>query len=469
MKKKLSIFWRVYRRHFQETISLSIPVIIGQLGFVLMGVIDNMMIGQLTYVHLSAGALANGNFFIIAVLGMGISFAISPLVAEAAAKENHLQTAQYLKQGSWIGLLTGIVLGTLIWFSADLFPYMNQPEEDVVLADSYLRILSFTMMPLMIFLVFKQFVDGLSHTVPAMVITLLGLSFNVLANWLLIYGNWGFPRLELDGAGYGTLSSRIFMMVLMIAYVFRNQRFRIYDLGRGWWRWNLQIMRKILSIGVPSGFQYFFEVGAFTGAAIMVGWLVDGSLYRAAHQIVIQLASLTYMLVSGLAAGAAIRVGNSLGKKDRRQMRLAGMSGIYLGAAFMLLAALSFVVGRELLPALFVEDEKVLTVAANLMIIAAFFQLFDGIQAVGVSVLRGLQDVRIPTLVTFVVYWVISLPLGYVFGFILDWGVEGIWYSFVVSLLLASVVLTSRFWRMTASKAQPYQEAKMQFAQQEKK
>ncbi len=416
-----------------------------------MGVIDNLMIGQLGYVELSASALANGNFFILTVIGMGISFAISPLVAEAAAAGDEARVGQYLRQGVWIALLAGTVLGALVWVSADVLPYMDQPVQDIALADSYLRILSFTVIPLMLFLVFKQFVDGLSHTMPAMVITLLGLGFNILANWVLIYGHWGFPRLELDGAGYGTLASRVFMMVLMIAYVLDPRRFGSYSLGQGWFRWNGQVIRKILSIGVPSGMQYFFEVGAFTGAAIMVGWLVDGSVFRAAHQIVIQLAALTYMLVSGLAAGSAIRVGNGLGKRNIVEVRLAGMSGIYLGAAFMVLAALSFVIGRNFFPGLFVSDPRVLESAAGLMIIAAFFQLFDGIQAVGVGILRGIQDVRIPTLVTFVVYWVISLPVGYFLGFTLGWGVDGIWYSFVLSLLLASVVLTGRFWYLTSS------------------
>lgn len=444
-----------YRKHFRETIFLSIPVIIGQLGHVLMGFIDNLMIGDVGPVHLSAAALANGIFFILTVLGIGITFAITPLVAEADAAQKPHKVGQYLRQGVWVGIGVSVLISLGVYFSADLLYYLDQPRDDVDLAYSYLKILSFSVIPMVFFLVYKQFTDGLSLTRPAMYITLLGLGFNTLANWVLICGRWGFPGLELDGAGYGTLASRIFMMVLMMGYVLTDKRFKKYDVRMKWREFRPKIVRKILEIGFPSGLQYFFEVGAFVGAAVVIGWMENGSANRAAHQIAMNFAGITYMIVTGIAAGATIRVGNSLGRKDTLAMRRAGLSGIYLGGAFMLLAAIVFVFGKESLPRMFVDDPYVLGLAAKLMIIAAFFQLFDGIQAVCVGILRGIQDVRVPTLITFVAYWIIALPLGYFLGFTLNWGVEGIWYSFLVSLVFASVMLTGRFLRLTRSAPKP--------------
>ncbi|RMG27678.1 MAG: MATE family efflux transporter [Bacteroidetes bacterium] len=436
-----------YLRHFRETVVLSVPVIIGQLGNILMGVIDNLMIGRLGYTYLSAAALGNGIFFIIIVLGMGITFAIPPLVAAADAEGNKSLCSQYLRQATYVAAACSVVLCMLMWLAILALPYLQQPPEDVRLATTYTHILNWSVFPMLIFLVFKQFSDGLSFTVPAMVITLLGLGFNTLANWLLIYGHWGLPRMELDGAGYATLLSRILMMLLMVGFVWKHARFRPYRLFRFWHRLQLATMRKIIAIGLPSGFQFFFEVGAFSGAAIMVG--VIGAPERAAHQIVIQLAATTYMVTSGLSAGTSIRVGNALGLRDGINARRAGFAGLGLAAAFMLLMAGIFVLGRHWIPAFFVEDARVLEIAAQLMIISAFFQLFDGVQCVALGALRGLQDVMVPTLITLLAYWVIALPLGYVLAFETQWGVEGLWYSFVAGLGFAAIFLSWRFWRMT--------------------
>lgn len=449
MPQFLLSFWQKYRHHLRETTLLSIPVIVGQLGMTMMGVIDNLMIGKLGTIPLSAASLANADLIIFSVIGLGIAFAISPLVAAAKGAKDDALVGGYFRNGMWVGLGTGIILGGIIWASIYAFPYMGQPVEDLALATSYLKILSLSILPYMLFLTAKQFVDGLSLTIPAMLITLIGLTANVFGNWLLIYGNAGFPALGLDGAGYATLSSRILMMTLMLAYVLFRAKFRRYGVLKDWRLFDMSLIRKILSIGFPSGLQYFFEVGAFAGAVVMVGWLEEGSINRSAHQIVIQLAAITYMLVAGLSSGAAIRVGEAFGQRDIKSVRLAGMAGIYLAVVLMIVASIILIMGRDFFPALFVTDAKVLKLASSLMIIAGLFQLFDGIQAVGIGILRGIQDVKIPTLLAFIIYWLIALPLGYIFGFTLEGGLEGIWYSLVVSLFLASVVLTWRFWRLT--------------------
>jgi MATE family multidrug resistance protein len=307
----------------------------------------------------------------------------------------------------------------------------------------------------MVFFIGKSFVDGLSLTKPAMYVTLLGLGFNVFANWLLIYGNWGFPRLELDGAGIGTLCARTFMAILMTIYIFRASRFKEFRLPWAGADWD--IIKKILRLGIPSGLQWFFEVGAFVAATVMIGWI--GQEERAAHQIAMSLASVTFMFVTGFAAGASIRVGNALGRNDWNNVRKAGNSGLILAMGFMVISAIVFVIGKEWLPSLFLKvdpaaplvtnNAEVLRLAAYLMLVAAFFQIFDGAQAVGAGILRGIQDVKIPTLITLIAYWVIAIPGCYILGFTFDLGLNGVWYAFVGGLGVSAILLTSRFWYLT--------------------
>ncbi|MEM6345772.1 MAG: MATE family efflux transporter [Bacteroidota bacterium] len=449
MPQTFSAFWQTYRQHLIETSLLSVPVIVGQLGMIMMGIIDNLMIGKLGPVALSSASLANADLIIFQVIGLGIAFAISPLVAGAKVVGDKSLVGGYFKNGIWVCLFTGLILGAIVFTSVYALPYMGQPDQDLALASSYLKILSLSVLPYMLFLGAKQFADGLSLTVPAMIITLIGLVGNTIGNWVLINGKWGFPELGLDGAGYATLFNRVLMMVMMLAYVLFGSRFQEYGVQTNWPSFDIKLVKKILNIGVPSGLQYFFEVGAFAGAVVMVGWLENGSINRSAHQIVIQLAAITYMLVAGLSAGAAIRVGEAFGQRDLKAARLAGMAGIYLAIILMIFASIILILGRDYFPALFISDNEVLRIASGLMLIAGLFQLFDGIQAVGIGVLRGIQDVKIPTILAFVIYWLLALPLGYFFGFTLGGGLEGIWYSLVVSLGLASLVLTWRFWRLT--------------------
>jgi len=458
MQQRLLRFFSPYRTHFRETLSLSIPVIIGQLGFVMMGFIDSLMIGDIGYVHLSASALANGIFFILSVIGMGISFALTPLVAEADAAGKLGRVGDLFRNGLYVAMATSFILGILIYFSAEILPFLDQPAEDIALAETYLRILSISTLPLLVFMALKQFADGLSYTRLAMYITLAGLVVNAGANWVLIYGKFGLPRLELDGAGYGTLFSRVFMMVAMFIYVLRNQAFAKYKLQEGWRNIKEPIIKKILSIGLPSGFQHFFEVAAFVGCTVIIGWLGEtASADRAAHQIVLQMISIAFMVAMGFSAGATIRVGNALGKKDYPNVQRAGLTGVFLAVGFMACSATTLVLGRNIFPAFFNDTPYVLEVSARLMIIGALFQLFDGIQAVGVGILRGIQDVVIPTVITFVAYWVINLPLGYLFALPMGMGVDGIWYSFVVSLIVSASLLMARFMRMTNKMAKDNQ------------
>ncbi|MFK7968910.1 MAG: MATE family efflux transporter [Bacteroidia bacterium] len=451
--KTLSVRSLRYGIHLRDTLLLSFPVIIGQLGQILMGVIDTKMIGALGPVPISAAALGGSMHILVTIISFGVCFMMASLSAEAKAQGNTPYLKSLFKQGIITAIMLGVVLTPINYFSGLLFPIMDQPIADIGPATSYLQILSWSVVPMVVFLMAKSFVDGLSLTRPAMYVTLVGLVINVGANWILIYGKFGFPRLELDGAGYGTVFSRIIMAIMMVAYILWHKQLRAY--AEGGWRADWAVIKRILRLGIPAGAQYFFEVGAFAGAAFIVGLI--GSTPRAAHQIVITLASVTFMVALGISSGASIRVGDAMGRKNGREMQRAGYAGLILVTVFMGLMAVVFLVGKTALPALFLvlekgateaqiaEQAEVLRLAANLMLLAALFQIFDGIQAVGLGILRGIQDTFVPTVVTFVVYWVIALPLGYVLSFELGWGLNGVWIALVASLILAAILHTIRF------------------------
>jgi len=437
------------RKHIVQTLILALPVIIGQLGQVMMGVIDTMMIGSLGYEYVSAVSLANSIFFIIIVLGIGLTYSIAPLIAESMAGGRQEKCRSILQQGARVGIASGILLNIALFISSHFVYKMGQPINDAVNADHFLRVIGFSTTPMLVFLVFKQFTDGLSETVPAMVVTLIGLGANVFFNWILIFGNLGIPALGFIGAAYGTLCARILMAVLMICWVLKSPRYRSFSLRKMWTKYEPVIIKRILQIGIPSGLQNFFEVGAFAGAAIMIGWM--GSVERSAHQITISIASATFMVAVGFSAAAAIRVGDAFGRKDIADIRKAGYAALLITFCVECIFSLTFILGKHALPALFnVTDESVLSICARLMIIGAFFQTFDGIQAVGLGILRGLQDVRIPTIVTLLSYWLISLPLAYWLGFTLKLGVDGAWYAFVISLAIAAIAHTLRFRYLTS-------------------
>lgn len=430
-------------KHIISTLQLAYPVIIGQLGIIMMGVVDSLMVGKLGAAPLAAASLGNGMAFIIMIIGIGVSYAVTPLVAIAVGAAKMEDCGVYFRQSLLVNSVFSIILAILIYFAADLIQYLDQPEEVQIHATSYMKILGLSAVPLLLFQSYKQFIEGLSVMRPAMIITLIANLVNAFANWLLIFGNWGFPALELDGAGWATFASRLFMALALMGFVMNNKFFKKYDVSFHYRSINLPVIKKILSLGLPSGFQYFFEVGAFAFAVVMVGWL--GTAQLAAHQIALNLASISFMAVLGISVAGSIRVGNAVGMKDIAETRRAGFTASFLGASIMFFAGVIFILFRNFLPTLYVNDEVVISYASSLLVIAALFQLSDGTQAVGIGILRGLTDVKIPTAITFIAYWIVGLPVGYILGFTLELGVQGVWIGLLLGLTTSAVLLTLRF------------------------
>ena len=420
---------------------------LSQLGHVLVGVADNMMVGRLGAIPLAAASLANAVFFLLLTFGIGVSYAITPLVAAADGEENKSKIAEILKHGLVINTVAGIILFVIVLLGSGTLNYMNQPEEVVILAIPYLLIITFSILPFMFFQTYRQFAEGLSNTKQAMFITVFANGINVILNYILIFGKLGFPALGLMGAGYATLISRIIMALMMAWYIYSNKRFSEYRIGFQLRNFSKIIFRKMLAIGIPAGMQFAFEVSAFAGAAIMIGWISAEAL--AAHQVAINLASISYMMASGLSAAATVRVGNQLGRKDILMLRRAAFSIYMMVLLFMSAWAIIFFVGRYFLPSLYISDPEVIQQAAILVVIAGLFQLSDGVQVVSLGVLRGLADVKIPTWLTLFAYWGLGLPIGYYLGFPLDWGAEGIWYGLLVGLTVVGLALFIRFNTMT--------------------
>ncbi len=431
--------------HIKETLKLAYPVVIGQLGHMMLGVVDSLMVGQLGAVPLAAASLVNGLILLIIVLGIGMSVALTPLVAIAKGSGNHDQCGIILRQGLLVNLVFSILLVLVVYFFADIIYYLNQPYEVAVLAESYLKILSFSIIPFMLFQTYKQFIEGLSFTKPAMIILIFANIVNAFGNWVLVFGNLGMPKLELDGAGFATLTTRISIAVAIFIYVKYSKQIRQYDPTLRFRSINWSVIKKILDLGVPGGFQMFFEVGGFAFAAVMIGWI--GAKELAAHQIAINLASITFMVGLGISIAATIRVGNYFGKKDLIGIKNAGYSALFIIAIIMGSFGIMFIILRNFLPALYIEDPVVIEIASSLIIIAAIFQVVDGLQVVGIGLLRGLTDLKAPMVIAFIAYWIIGLPVAYLLGFTFGFGVEGVWISFVVGLSIAAIFFIKRFQR----------------------
>ena len=431
------------KKHIVSTFQLAYPVIIGQLGIIMMGVVDSLMVGKLGAAPLAASSLGGSSAFIVLIIGIGVTYAVTPLVAIAVGAGKFEDCGIYFRQSLLVNSILSIIIVVIIYFAADLIQYFDQPQEVQNQAADYMRIIGFSSIPLLLYQSYKQFIEGLSVMRPAMIITLIANLVNVFANWLLIYGNLGFPALGLNGAGWATFASRSFMALALMGFVMNNKFFKKYDVSFHFKSINWPVIKKILSLGLPSGIQYFFEVGAFAFAVVMVGWL--GTAQLAAHQIAINLASISFMAVLGISVAGSIRVGNAVGMKDIAETRRAGFTASLLGASIMFGAGVIFILLRNFLPTLYVNDEVVISYASSLLVIAALFQISDGTQAVGIGILRGLTDVKIPTVITFIAYWIVGLPVGYLLGFTFKLGVQGVWIGLLLGLTTSAILLTLRF------------------------
>ena len=429
---------------------------LGMLGHTFVSFVDNIMVGQLGTAELAAVSLGNSFMFIAMSIGIGFSTAITPLIAEADASNNFKQAKSTYKHGLFLCTTLGILLFLLVFFSKPLMYLMQQPEEVVVLAIPYLNLVAFSLIPLVIFEAIKQFTDGMSMTKYPMYATLIANIINVVLNYLLIFGKFGFPEMGMVGAAYGTLVSRIIMVIYLWTLLRYKERSRKIVRNIKLFTLDFSMIKKIVNIGSLSAMQMFFEVAIFTSAIWLSGLLGKNS--QAANQIALNLSSMTFMVAMGLSVASMIRVGNQKGLKNYKELRRIAFSIFLLGILLAVFFALLFFIFHKSLPNIYVDlndttnykdNMEVLSIASNLLLAAAFFQISDSIQVVVLGALRGLQDVKIPTILTFISYWVVGFPVSYFLGKEEMYGSFGIWLGLLAGLTTASVLLFIRFNSLT--------------------
>ena len=425
---------------------------LGMLGHTFVAFADNVMVGQLGTAELAAVSLGNSFVFIAMSLGIGFSTAITPLVAEADSANNISQGKNAFKHGLILCTLLSVILFLIILLLKPLMYYMDQPKEVVELAIPYLNYVALSLIPLIIFQALKQFSDGLSNTKYPMYATILANVINIVLNYLLIFGSFGIPKLGIVGAAIGTLFSRI-IMVYFLWMIFKSKdKFRPYITNFNFKKIEQKISAKLFNLGFPSALQMFFEVGIFTAAIWLSGVL--GKNPQAANQIALNLSSMTFMVGIGLSVAAMVRVGNQKGLNDFVSLRRIAFSIFFLTFIIEIIFASFFLIFRDWLPTLYIDgdtlvnindNKEVVLIASKLLLVAAFFQIFDGLQVAILGALRGLQDVKIPAFITFVSYWIVGFPVSYYLGLYTSLESVGIWIGLFTGLFVASILLYIRF------------------------
>ena len=440
-----------YKPHYKSNLLLAIPVVISELGHTLVHLAHSVIVGHFTgTISLAAVSLVNSIFTVTMVIGIGISYGLTPLIAQENGKKNYRECGKLLSNSLIINITAGISLFLIIYFGLLLsIDHLRQSQEVVSQAKPYLGLLGISIIPLMVFMTFKQFAEGLGFTRQAMVISVAGNIINVILGVIFVKGLFGVEPMGVAGVGWSTLIDRCLMAVTMAVYVLKSPHFKLYIKNFAWQRINKVKSLKILKIGGPVAMQYAFEVGALSGAAIIIGTI--SAAHLAAHQVAINLAAMTYMLASGISAAATIKTGNSFGRRDFNELRLSANSNYHIVIAFMLVTASLFIGLSDILPLIYTTDSSVILLASQLLIIAGLFQLFDGAQVVGLGILRGMGDVNVPTFITFIAYWIIGLPLAYILGIIYSLGANGVWYGLTIGLLVSAALLFIRY-RFTVKK-----------------
>jgi len=438
---------KTYKSLILQTIKLAYPITIGQLGLVLMGAIDTIMLGRIGTDVMDAAAVGNAIFFLIMLIGIGLLYAVGTFAAIADGEGKPQQCIPIffssLRVSIWVSVAI-ILLNILLYYNFSIFgqtPFVSAQGA------KFLWIANLGVPAIMFYNSGKQMLDGLGKTQIGMYVTFIGVSLNIFLNWIMIFGHWGCEPMGLVGAAWATNISRFVMAILMLAFAWYHplvEKLKKLKIQYEKYDW------RILKTGLPIGLTFFFEMGAFTAGLIMAGW--KDETHQGAHQIAINLASLTYMFITGVAAAGNIMVGNYYGAKDKINVRKAGFAAIIVGLGIEIIFAIFFILLGSVLPLLYTDDVAVIEIAQKLLYLAAFFQLSDGLQAVGAGILRGIKDTKTTGIIAFIAYWIIMVPGAYFLCFKLNWGIEGIWFAFIFGLTFAAIWLINRFFNQSLYK-----------------
>lgn len=431
-----------------KTIRLALPIIFGELAQMALHIIDSAMVGAVGYKQLAAAALVMSVLNIPFVIGIGITIAVSQMVSMAHGRKDGQLVSHYLFNGFWLCAGTAVIISLGLELGKDILFHLGQDPEVARLAVPFLQLMGWSVIPMILFMALKQFADGLEFTRTAMVLSVLAMPVNVFLNWLLIFGNLGAPRLELVGAGWGTLITRTLIFLVMGIVIFTHKTFRRYVAVRSnQWKMKRSTLKELMHIGIPSSLQIGMEAGAFAISGILIGTIDPVS--QAAHQIALVCASFTFMVSMGLAQGGSIRASNAFGRNNWVNIEAIGKSTLIVALLYGTLCAIIFVALKDVLPLGFNKESAVVAMAAQLLLYAAIFQMSDSTQAIAAGLLRGIKDVKVPTVFVAIAYWVVGIPVGCLFAFTLNMGAAGIWLGFITGLTLSAVLLTARFLKIS--------------------
>ena len=445
-----------YTKEFRYNMQLAYPVIIGMLGHTLIGIVDNIMVGKLGSTELAAVSLGNSMIFVAMSLGIGFSTAITPIVAESDAENDISKIRSAFYHGLFLCTILGILLFGLVLLAKPIMELLHQPKEVITLAKPYIDWVAFSLVPLIIYQGYKQFADGLSLTKVSMYAIVMANVLHVIINYLLIYGIWIFPKMGILGAALGTVISRIAMVIFMHIILSRKEQLKQYFHNFSFDEIKKEMINKIVNLGFPSAMQMLFEVLLFTAAIWLCGNI--GKTSQAANQIALSLASMTFMVAMGLSVVSMIRISNHKGLNDYKQLVIVARSIFLLAILIEILFAVMFMALHQVLPYMFLnmeiqsqllDNQEVIAIAAKLLLVAAVFQISDGIQVVVLGALRGLQDVKIPMYITFVAYWIVGFPVSFYLGNYTSLKAVGVWIGLFAGLTVAAVSLFMRFHYLT--------------------
>ena len=434
----------MYKTETRNTLKLAIPVILGEVTQMSLHLIDTAMIGFVGYKQLAAAALVLNVINIPFILGIGITIAVAQMVSLAHGRFDKQLVSHYFYNGFWLCAVSAVIISLFLIFSKNILYHIGQDPEVVKLAVPFMSIMSISIIPMVLFMALKQFADGLQYTKTAMALSVSAIPINIFLNWLLIYGHWGFPRLELVGAGYATLITRVLIFIALGLVILNHRIFKKYmAVARNQWYFKKRTIAQLLKIGIPSSLQIAMEAGAFAISGILVGTI--SAKAQAAHQIALSCASFTFMVSLGLSQAGSIRVSNAFGMKNWPRISVIGKSTLLLAVIWGIFCCLLFISLNKYLPLIFNHDVEVVKIATWLLVLAALFQISDAIQVTSAGLLRGIKDVNIPTVFIAIAYWVLGIPGGYILAFWYDLKATGIWLGFIIGLSFSALFLTWRF------------------------
>ncbi len=432
----------------RSLLALAIPVILSELGWMSMSIVDTIMVGRLSAEAIGAVGMGNAIYYAPALFGIGILLGLDTLVSQAYGRGNFDDCHRWLSQAVYIAIAFTPVLMLFLWAAPLTFSYLEINPAVSQLASDYLRMLNWGTLPLLLYAAFRRYLQGVKRVAPVTFALISANLINWVGNWALIYGHLGLPAMGVRGSALSTCLSRVYMAAVLIFAAWKNEAGRGHSLFAHWPGLVLNRIVRLLHLGVPAAGQIVMEVGAFGAATVMAGRLTPAAL--AAHQIALNCAAFSYMVPLGTSAAAAVAVGHAVGAGDGPRARRAGWLALAIGVGFMACAAVVFLLAPHAVLIVYTNQESVVAMGVPLLALAAAFQIFDGIQTISTGALRGLGETRVPMLANFVGYWIFGLPLGYVLCFRHGQGIFGIWTGLTLALVFIAMVLLLQWWRASS-------------------